>query len=204
MESVGCVLLGAGHSNRMGRPKLLIRVRGRTIFEISLGNHLASSLARVCVVIAGWLGELEAMAAAYSGPRVKFIALKEPGEMSYSLKTGWKWLQDDCAPDAIMVSLADQPLVKPHTIDLLIASYRTGGKPICVPTYQGKWGHPVVIDSRLTEEIMGLTGDQGARPILSDRPGDILEVCVNTDEVILDLDREEDLKTVLSRVEHEE
>jgi molybdenum cofactor cytidylyltransferase len=184
----------------MGRTKLLHKVAGQTVFEISLGNHLASSLPAICGVVAGWLTGFREIIDEYRSGRVSFVALDEPCEMSCSLKAGWRWLVENADPDAIMISLADQPLVTAATIDLLIDCYLASDMPICVPIYDGRQGHPVIVSTSLGEEIMGLKGDRGAKEILLARRGETEEVPVDSDEVILDLDRPEDMDILRSRL----
>jgi molybdenum cofactor cytidylyltransferase len=204
MKTVGCVLLGAGLSRRMGQAKLLRKVGRRTIFEIALRNHLASSLAAVYPVVAGWLGGFGEILKAFSGDefsgRLRFVVIDEPCEMSESLKSGWGALHESLAPDGIMISLADQPLVRPATIDLMISAYQDSERPICAPTFEGRRGHPVVINTRLHEDILRLTGDRGARELLQARPDDILEIEVDSDEVILDFDGPEEMDMMISRL----
>ena len=200
MRSVACMLLGAGRGRRMGKTKLLQKVAGQTVFEISLGNHLASSLGLICGVVAGWLAGFREIMDRYHSRRVSFIAVAEPCEMSCSLKAGWRWLMENAAPDAIMISLADQPLVRAATIDLLLDSYLDCDMPICVPTYEGRQGHPVIVSTDLSDEIMGLKGDHGAKEILLARPAEIRVVPVDSDEVVLDFDRPEDVDMLRSRL----
>ncbi len=193
MARLACILLGAGSSVRMGEPKLLTRIGGRTIFEIALANHLASSIPLVCAVIAGWIDGMSTARRAYSGARVRFVEIEEPCPMAESLKAGWKYLRADYDPDAVMISLADKPLVTADVIDLMIRSYEKSLKPICVPVYEGVWGHPVVISSDLEAEIMASEGDVGAREVLARHSDEIEEIDVGTDAVLLDVDSAEDL-----------
>jgi molybdenum cofactor cytidylyltransferase len=99
-----------------------------------------------------------------------------------------------------MISLADKPLVTAQTIDMLIDSYRAASRPICVPTFEGKRGHPVIFSTGLGEEIMKLEGDRGAREVLRSRRYEVHEVTVDSDEVVLDFDCPEDMDMLISRL----
>lgn len=178
---------------RMGEPKLLRRVGGRTIFEIALANHLASSIPLVCAVIAGWIDSFSAVRRAHSSARVRFVEIDHPCHMAESLKAGWKYLRTDYDPDAVMISLADKPLVTADIIDLMIRSYEKSLKPICVPVHGRVWGHPVIISSDFESEIMASEGDMGARGVLARHSDEIEEIDVGTDAVLLDVDSAEDL-----------
>ena len=173
---------------------------GKTVLETSLENHLASSLAGVCVVIPGWIeafGEVVERTGAY---RTAVVRIESPCEMSVSLKAGWSWVRDNSESPGIMISLADQPLVGPETIDLLIDAYSASGKPFCVPTYRGRRGHPVIIGRELDGEVMKLQGDRGARGIPAGSPDLVVEVEVDSDEILIDLDSTEDFEKIQSRM----
>jgi molybdenum cofactor cytidylyltransferase len=204
MTPVGCILLAAGASSRMGEPKLLKMAGGKTIFEVTLGRHLESSLLRISAVVPGWLAGFGPIMERSSSDRVSFVVMDEPCEMSSSLKAGWKHLCEQGGLDGIMVSLADQPLVTAGTIDKLIRSFSGSQKPICVPVFEGRRGRPVLIATGLGEEVLALEGDEGARSLLRKHCDEIEEVGVSSDEVHLDLDRPEDLQRLAARLKTDE
>jgi molybdenum cofactor cytidylyltransferase len=199
LARIACILLGAGSSVRMGEPKLLRRIGGRTIFEIALANHLASSLPLVCAVIAGWIDGFGAVRRAHNSTRVRFVEIDRPCRMAESLKAGWEYLKADYGPDAVMISLADKPLVTAEIIDVMIRSYEESPKMICVPVHGGIWGHPVIISSDLEAEIMASEGDVGARRVLARHSDEVEEIDMGTDAVLLDIDSAEDLGVLESR-----
>ena len=212
MARIGCILLAAGASSRMGEPKLLKTVRGmtggmtggmaggKTIFEVTLGRHLESSLLRVVAVVPGWIAGFGPVMERCSSDRVSFVVMDEPCQMSESLKAGWEHLSAQGRPDGIMISLADQPLVSAGTIDKLIRSFADSGEPICVPVFEGRRGRPVVIAPGLGDEVLALEGDEGARSLLARHRGEIAEVSVSSDEVHLDFDRPGDLEKLAARL----
>jgi molybdenum cofactor cytidylyltransferase len=200
LRGVGCVLLAAGISVRMGEPKLLAQVRGRTVLEMTLANHMASSLDVICAVVAGWIDGLKELAQRQWPPRATFVEIARPCPMSETLKTGWRWLMDNAGPDAVMISLGDQPLVTARTINRLIEAYQASDLPICVPIYKGSWGHPVIISSEFGGDVMRLEGDRGAKPILMANHDRIETVEVDSDEVVTDLDSIETLRTLRKRL----
>jgi molybdenum cofactor cytidylyltransferase len=200
-DAVHGVLLAAGASERMGRHKLLMAVDGKTVFETTLHNHMESSLGGVCAVLPGWIEGFKEIAARAAHPRVVFIETGGPCEMSESLKSGWSWARENTDSRGIMISLADQPLVSPGTIDLLVKAYLASDKAFCVPVYHGRRGHPVIIGREFDGEVMKLTGDRGAREILAAWPDLVLEIGVGSDEVLVDIDRIEDIHVIRSRLE---
>jgi len=216
LAGVGCILLAAGVSSRMGEPKLLKvpqvkagdephgktvgTAGGKTVFEITLDRHLESSLKRIAAVVPGWLAGFGPLMERCSSDRVSFVVIDRPCLMSDSLKAGWKHLCARGDLDAIMISLADQPLVTAGTIDKLIRCFSDSGEPICLPVFDGRRGRPVVIAPGLGDEILALEGDRGARSILAKHHEEIAEVAVASDEVHLDFDRPGDLEKLAARL----
>jgi molybdenum cofactor cytidylyltransferase len=200
MRPIHAVLLAAGAGARMGAQKLLIEIGGRTVFEIALVNHVRSSLAGVCAVVPDGVDGFRDIVARQGSGLVTLVLMEGPCLMSDSMKAGWRSVLDNTDAVGVMVSLADQPLVASRTLDSLMAAWRTSDKPICVPTHKGRRGHPVIIDRGLDTEIMGLAGDRGARGILAERPELVFEVEIGSDEILLDLDRTEDLEIMKARL----
>ena len=201
MALVACILLAAGSSQRMGNPKLLESLGEKTVFETALANHLASRIPVVCAVVPGWIEGFAVLGRALGGDRVRFVEIAEPCSMAESLKAGWRCLKAEYKPDAVMISLADKPLVTARLIDLMLESYENSTMPICVPVHGGVRGHPVVIGRGLQDEVMGASGDMGARTVLAGHPDEIEEIDVGTDAVLVDVDSIEDLTLVRSRLE---
>jgi len=77
-------------------------------------------------------------------------------------------------------------------INSLIREYRSSGKGIVIPVYDGKRGHPLLLDHRYREQIDKLDPDEGLRSITSLYPGDILEVKTDDKGILLDFDTYDD------------
>lgn len=134
------------------------------------------------------------------GERVKFLKMEKPVPMSESLKAGWTWVVTNLKPDGVMISLADKPLVAAETIDIIIDAYGASDREICVPTYRGTRGHPVIISSSLGAEVMALEGDRGAGQVLAARRDRITEVAVASDSVVFDVDSSDDVEALKARL----
>jgi molybdenum cofactor cytidylyltransferase len=91
--------------------------------------------------------------------------------------------------DGAVVVLGDMPRITAGQIDRLIAAYNpVEGRALCIPTWRGKRGNPVLIGKRFFAEMQALTGDVGARPLISQYPELICEVEMENDAVLLDID----------------
>ena len=183
----------------MGAPKMVLRLGDRTLLEHSLVNHLGSSLRRVCTVLPGWIRDFDPLVDRYAGDRADFLRLDEEVVMSASLRAGWARIEARWRPDAVMISLADMPLVTPDIIDAVIDGYAGSGCDICVPVFRGERGHPVILNAGLDAEVRGLSGDRGARGLI-DTHGGICEIDMDTDAILFDVDTPDDFEELLSRL----
>jgi molybdenum cofactor cytidylyltransferase len=186
------VVLAAGMSVRLGRPKQLIDVGGRPMLAHVLGATLLSALDAVVVVLGHEADKIRvALAEVLSHPRLRILLNPRYREgMSSSLRAGLLPLLDDFP--SVMFLLGDQPFLHARTIDLLLERFWSSDKDICVPVCEGRRGNPVVFSRRFYGEILELTGDTGARDIIRTNPARVLEVEIQDSRCFLDMDDEED------------
>jgi molybdenum cofactor cytidylyltransferase len=156
------IVLAAGQSSRLGRPKQLLPVHGEPLIRHTLRRVLASSLDQVILVVGQEADEVRAAVADLPVACV-FNADAAAGQ-STSVRAGLAALSPDVA--AAVFILGDQPGVDPNVIDTLIASWRETGAPVVVPRYEDRMGNPVLFDRRLFPELAALEGDTGARPVV--------------------------------------
>jgi molybdenum cofactor cytidylyltransferase len=182
---ISAILLAAGESKRMGRPKLLLTWGDCTIIEKSVDTLLASKIDELIVVL-GY--QAQAALKRLRARRLKAIINRQYRMgMSTSIQRGLG--QVSSKSEAILIALADQPFIETDLINYLIDIYRGNPHRIVLPSYAGKRGHPVIFNrSRYQEEMNNLTGDIGCKPILDRHPEDILEVEVESEGVLADID----------------
>jgi molybdenum cofactor cytidylyltransferase len=189
------IILAAGSSSRLGRPKQLLPLGGRPVLAHTLANARAAALDAIIVV----LGH-EAVAIQQQvdccGARVVINEAYREGQ-STSLRAGLAALPPDT--DAALFILGDQPLIGPAILDALIAPRRATVAPIVMPTYAGQRGNPVLIASALFPELATVTGDQGARGVIRAHAAEIHEVAIAGDPPTDDLDTQEDYVRLLAR-----
>lgn len=189
-EFISALLLAAGESQRMGRPKQLLPLGESTLIEVALENLLRSRLQEVIVVL-GFMAEEIRPRVETKGVRVAVNPHYKEG-MASSLRVGLEAL--DPRAGGILVALADQPFIPPEVIDRLIEAFQRTSKGIVVPVFQGRRGHPVIFHRRYEEELRCLSGDQGGRELLQRKPGELLEVDVDCPGVLQDIDTLEDYR----------
>jgi molybdenum cofactor cytidylyltransferase len=188
---VAGIVLAAGRSTRMGsRNKLLIPLAGKPMVRHVVEAAKASRLARVIVVTGH---DAEAVREAVAGLDVAFIHNPDYAEgLSTSLKAGIRAVSEE--DDAALICLGDMPLVTTADINRLIAAFNPAeGRAICIATVAGKRGNPVLWGADFFSRIEQLTGDMGARQIMSDYPEAICEVAMTGEGALIDLDTPEAL-----------
>lgn len=198
--NIDCVLLAGGSSKRMGEPKMLLSLDGTTLFEYVIDRHLGSSLRRVCAVVPGWLAEFNDLIERSGSERLAFVRLPRECGMSESLKTGWNHVIKTWRPDAVMISLADKPLVTPGIIDSVIGGFEHSRCRICVPVFDGRPGHPVILRADLDGEVRRLEGDRGARSLIEANRDDVCEWPVDSNAILVDVDTHDDLEELKTRL----
>ncbi|WP_299618736.1 molybdopterin-binding/glycosyltransferase family 2 protein [Pelagibius sp.] len=188
---IAAVVLAAGQSRRMGkRNKLLIPVDG-TPMVTRVADCLLSSQAAPLAVVTGH--DYAAVEAAL--PEGRFTLTHNPdfaSGLSSSLKRGLAALPEDI--DGVLVCLGDMPRLSPKAVDRLIAAFDPlEGRAICVPTWQGKRGNPVLFAKRFFAEMQEVAGDVGARALIGEHAEAVCEVPMDDDAVLVDVDTPEAL-----------
>jgi molybdenum cofactor cytidylyltransferase len=193
LPRIEAILLAAGESRRMGYPKPLLRVGAESF--IARTTALALGVASRLVIVLGAHAERVRPAVA---PDSRIIVVENPnfdrGQLS-SLKVGLAEViaGGPQAVAAVVVHLADHPLVAPATFRALVDDYRKTASPIVVARYNGRRGHPVIFDRAVFAELMAAPEDQGARVVVNADAARVRYVDVDDPGVVLDLDTPADL-----------
>jgi len=187
---ISAILLAAGESRRMGRSKQLLPWHGKTLLQHSLESILNSAADETILVLGH---EADRIGKSLPALPVKIVINPDYKQgMASSLRQGL--LAMDPGSEAFLVLLADQPGIGPEIINTLIRTFRQADprRGIVRPVYRGRPGHPVLIGAQYLQEALQLQGDVGARRILMNHPGDILEIAVDQDAVLRDIDTPEE------------
>ena len=163
---IAAVVLAAGLSRRMGQAKLLMPVGGRAIVRYVVESVLAGGVDLVWVVTGP---DVQPIEAALAGIEVQIAVNLAPEEgQAGSVRAGIAALP--ASVDWALIALGDQPLLAPAIIPALLAARRTSPKLIVAPRYRDGQGNPVLFKREIFPELLRLTGDQGARPIIQKEP----------------------------------
>ena len=193
---IAAIVLAAGGAARMGSPKPLTELDGRTLLSWVLGAIPRSAVGETIVVLGAWADEIRA-GVDLTGCTV--VENPEPAAgMSSSLRRGVAAVS--ATTEAFFVVLGDAPLVRPTTYHELIAARLRARVRIVVPLYAGLRGHPVLFDRSLSSEVDRITGDRGARALVLEHASETLEVPLEDPGVLIDLDTPGDLREAEDRL----
>jgi CTP:molybdopterin cytidylyltransferase MocA len=193
LNHIAVAILAAGRGIRFGGrvPKPLLELGGRPLLAHAVAAaRMSGSEPVLCVV-----SDDRVAAAVPAGVEIVHNDAPERGIAS-SLHTVLRALGPRSEIDAVIVGLADQPLVGADAYRRVAAAYE-GGAPLAVATYGGVRGNPVLIARALWSEALELTGDEGGRA-LARRRGAVEVPCDGTGEPT-DVDTPEDLAALESR-----
>jgi len=188
-RGVVAVVLAAGLSSRMGRPKPLVSLGGRTLLERTLRILRETEVGRIVVVLGSHADEVR-RAVDLEGTLVVENPHFADG-MSGSLRAGLAALPRGASH--VLTVLADQPFVAPSSIDRLIAAARAGDGRIYLPTFRGVAGNPVLFDASLVAEAETIEGDQGCRAMFPGHAAELREVPVDDPGILVDVDTPQEL-----------
>jgi molybdenum cofactor cytidylyltransferase len=181
---LAAVILSAGASSRMGRPKALLPFREGTFLE-----HLIeiTSDPRIGVkrVVLGSGAEVIRTIAKLKPSMVVLNAEWEKGQLS-SIRAGLLSLKE-IEIDGIILCPIDHPLVSARLVAELVHLFYEDKKAIVLPTYNARRGHPVIFSKALFEELLSAPDDKGARAVVWAHAGDVLEVPTDEEGVILNI-----------------
>ena len=172
------VVLAAGTSSRLGRPKQLLPLQGKPLTQHVVDATIAAGLDEVVVVLGHAAEEVEAGLELPPPARAVVNPDYEAGQSS-SLRTGLRALGPDVK--AAVILLGDQPGIQFDVIRRVVRVYEDTGDPVVRASYEGKLGHPVLFDRKLWSELQQVEGDRGARDLLAAHPEWVATVEVKGD-----------------------
>lgn len=183
---IGVLVAAAGKSERMvGGNKLALPLSGRALVSRAVEAILESGLSRVVVVTGHQAERIRSVLAPYP---VAFAHNPDFARgLGSTLEVGVGELSEES--DGILVCLGDMPLVAVADIRALVERFeQEQGALICVLSWQGKRGHPVLWPRRYFAALGSLDGDRGGRDLLEEFAGDVSRVEASGEGVLIDVD----------------
>lgn len=184
------ILLAAGSSSRLGRPKQLIEFQEKKLIQKAI-DEAQKSKSDSLVVVLGWNPELIKTGFDSSQTSIVINESWEQG-MATSMQAGLRFLREKEHPDQVILMLVDQPYVESKLLDRLILEKERTGKGIVACSYSDTLGVPAIFDQKYFEELLKLKGSDGAKKVILRNKADVFAIDFPLGAV--DLDTEEDLR----------
>lgn len=186
---IAAVVLAAGMSSRMGRPKMVLPWGHSTVIAQVVSVLQAAGLDRIVVVTGG--AEKEVAAALESLP-VQLVWNPDyaDGEMIRSLQVGLRALPAEI--EAALMVLGDQPQIEVKVVKDLVAAYQERPAALILPSHGKRRGHPWVIARSLWGQVLALQPPASLRDFIRQQTDSIQYLVVDTASVLQDMDTPED------------
>lgn len=190
--NVAGLLLAAGGSSRLGRPKQLVGYEGKSLIRRAAEALIDAGCSPVVALLGAEVErstlELDGLAA-----EVVVNGAWELG-MGSSIACGVGWIVDNASPEAILITLCDQPLVTPSHLRQFVDEFSKTRVDVIAAHYNEIPGVPALFSANLFHSLSALKGDKGAREIIRNSP-DALTIPLPV--AAIDVDRNEDFFSLL-------
>lgn len=194
-KPLAAAILSAGESRRMGSPKALIPYHGTTF-----AGHLLEVISHPRVGIVRFVlgaGADKIRERLQLDPATVVLNPDWPRGQLSSIQAAIRSLPPG-ATAGLMLCPVDHPIVSADLVGQLIAEFDSTGKPVVLPTYRGRRGHPVIFRASLYEELLAASLEVGARQVVWAHQADVVEVPTEEKGVVLNLDDPETLKRAIT------
>ena len=186
---IAAILLAAGQSKRMGRPKMLLPWGQSTVIEQVITTFLKAGIEDLIVVTGGAREQVENVINPYPVRKV-YNKDHAAGEMLSSIQCALRVMKDES--EATLIGLGDQPQIQEGSVRLICEAYKDNPSSLIVPSFQMRRGHPWLVTRHLWSEILVLRPPESPRDFLNRHTNEIHYVSVDTPSILADLDTPED------------
>lgn len=173
----------------MGAFKPLLPFGNKTVIESCIDSLREGGVETIVVVVGHRADDLRRKLTG-----IRFALNPNPdSEMGASIEAGVRELPDDA--QATLIALADHPAVPAAVVSTIIGEWSQGAR-IVIPTWQGRGGHPVLVDLSFRPELLNLSVTGGLRALFESHPEAVRRVPVNSPFVARDMDTWDDYRTL--------
>lgn len=184
---MAAILLAAGRSRRMGAFKPLLPFGTQTVIESSISNLRASGVTEIIVVVGHRGDEIREQ---LKSAEVSFVINPDAGTpMGTSIALGVSQVSEQCA--AVLILPADHPAIPAHIVKLILHEWQMGAS-LVQPEYEGRGGHPVLIDRKCFDELLHLGSERGLRGFFDKHRPEVRRLPVDSPFIARDMDTWED------------
>ena len=187
---INAIILAAGESKRMTKPKPLLTFGDHTFLEQIISVLKLSNVDRITVVLGA---QAETVKKSIDLSETNIVINKDysKGQLS-SLIVAIEYTPKET--EAILVCLVDMPFITKEVVDEIISKFKQANSPIIVPVYNKKRGHPVLFSKSLFNELTNAPQEQGARYVLYSNEEKILELDTPESGILVGINTPDDYK----------
>ncbi|MGE5073118.1 MAG: nucleotidyltransferase family protein [Anaerolineae bacterium] len=189
---ISALVLAAGQSKRMGRPKMSLPWADTTVLGRVIEVCKTAGVPDVLIVTGADRAAVEDIATR-AGARTVFNPAFADQEMLGSLQIGLRAMTAET--EAIVMALGDQPQIQESTVRSILERYQREHPALIVPSYRMRRGHPWLLARPLWSGILEMRAPLTARDFLRAHERDITYVDVETPTVLMDLDTPQDYRS---------
>jgi molybdenum cofactor cytidylyltransferase len=187
------LVLAAGASSRLGQPKQLVKLGGRSALQIVVSQAAAVSGTAVTVVLGAHAGDITYL---FQRSPVSYVVNRDWEEgVSSSIRAGIQSLPPSC--ESVMILLGDQVAVTADDLRRLISAAQADERAIVASSYAQTVGVPAIFPAFCFSELAQLRGDRGARVLLERHRDRVVRVPMPS--AAIDLDTPEQLRELTDR-----
>lgn len=195
-KKIGAIVMAAGSSSRLGKPKQLLLFQGETLLERAISTAKGVDFSEYVLILGGNADKIQSTID-LSNSKV-LINHNWSSGMSSSLQLGLRYLNENYQIDAVVMLLCDQPFVNSKIINSIIDKFKETKKGIIASKYGKSLGVPALFDRKYFGEILNLKSSEGAKKIIYSHPED-------TDSVdfplgAIDIDTQEDYEKLKNSI----
>ncbi len=187
---INAIVLAAGESRRMGKPKPLLRCGGTTFLERIVSVLRASDADRITVVLGAQAADIRATTD-LSAVEVVMNEDYQRGQLS-SLIAGLRSVPAEA--DAILLCLVDNPFLTAETVNRVIGAFRETQSPIVIPVFDKRRGHPALFSRTVFPDLLDAPPEEGARHVVHANADKVLEIDVPDSTIPVRIDTPEDYR----------
>lgn len=199
MNTVAAIILAAGESRRMGVPKALLDLGGKSFIRHIIQLLHSSKIEKIVVVLGADAKKIESELVG-----LDVVTVINENYANGQLSSIVKGLEVAAALHlaGILICPVDHPNVSTSMYRALVEAFLRSPSSIVLPTFRGRRGHPVVFPAGLFDELKNAPPDLGARHVVRAHAAEVLEVETEDQGVLDNIDTWEDYKRLQSRLQH--
>lgn len=189
----------AGHSRRMGRPKLSLHVGGRPILDRVIASLKSAGVSEVLVVVGP---QVQDLCSVVDNAGAHYLLLdEETADMRETVMKGLIWLEKRFHPrpdDGWLLVPGDHATLNVQIIQQIISAF--DGKSchsICLPVHEGQRGHPTLLSWQHVQSIRDSPAGEGLNQYIRNQSEHTKEIVVTSPSILEDLDTPQDYEKLL-------